>query len=321
MNTYLKEWFYIIENMSNDNTYKLAWGRALIELVSMIDDVKAENKIQFYDIAENMLKYYWNQTFFFNLKQGPNVLKKPIILQETEKCIEAFKLSNQSNIPVWFDYAKAEVLSKQKTFKVSVNRIAKTLKTDVSWRFMIANGKEYKLYQLDRDNMCVTFTKQAVLQIKEYAFVLSQLLNYRWAQLLEQFNNAPRIANKVKGISNSKLQRNSLTKYKNLLLEYFDIDNPIDFYTGELLEKNDISIDHVIPWSFMYSDDIWNLVITSRRNNSSKNNNLPSKEDIKRLEKRNRELVCEMKEVNFKRELEMAIKNDYVNKFYMAMRL
>ena len=26
MNSYIKQWVEIIENMNNDNTYKLAWG-------------------------------------------------------------------------------------------------------------------------------------------------------------------------------------------------------------------------------------------------------------------------------------------------------
>ena len=55
----------------------------------------------------------------------------------------------------------------------------------------------------------------------------------------------------------------------------------IDFYTGDILEQNDISLDHVIPWSFMYSDDIWNLVITSKSVNSKKSNSIPSEETIK----------------------------------------
>lgn len=33
MSDYIKQWLDIIENMNNDNTYKLAWGRALLELV------------------------------------------------------------------------------------------------------------------------------------------------------------------------------------------------------------------------------------------------------------------------------------------------
>ena len=67
---YINDWLDIIENMNNDNTYKLAWGRALLECISF-DKCYEENGmkvfIKFEDIAEYMIKYYWNQMFFFNL--------------------------------------------------------------------------------------------------------------------------------------------------------------------------------------------------------------------------------------------------------------
>lgn len=43
------------------------------------------------------------------------------------------------------------------------------------------------------------------------------------------------------------------------------MNKPIDFYTGNELDMDDISVDHVIPWSFMYSDDIWNLAYSLLR--------------------------------------------------------
>ena len=64
----------------------------------------------------------------------------------------------------------------------------------------------------------VIFDYSAAKELKEYAIVLSKLLNYKWAQLLEKFNFCPKIANKVSGISEAKLSRNSLSKYKDELL-------------------------------------------------------------------------------------------------------
>lgn len=76
---------------------------------------------------------------------------------------------------------------------------------------------------------------------------------------------------------------------KNILLE--NMNKPIDFYTGDELDMDDISVDHVIPWSFMYSDDIWNLVLTSKSHNSSKSNHIPSKEVFEQLNQRNKALI------------------------------
>ena len=156
--------------------------------------------------------------------------------------------------------------------------------------------------------------------LKEYGIILSKLLNYKWAQLLEKFNFCPKIANKVNGISESKLRRNSLTKYKEELLKEFHNGTIIDFYTGQILDKDDISIDHVIPWSFMYSDDIWNLVVTSKSNNSSKSNSIPNPETIEKLKQRNKKLL-EIVDGKFKDDLQLSIDNNYLEKFYYECRL
>ena len=163
-------------------------------------------------------------------------------------------------------------------------------------------------------------TKEQHILIKEYSFVLSQLLNYKWAQLLEKFNNAPRIASKVKGISDNTIKRKNLSKYKNILLKNNNYQ-AIDFYTGQILDDNDISVDHVIPWSFMYSDDIWNLVLTSKSNNSQKSNSTPTQEIIDKLKQRNEKLLETITDPTYKQELEVAISNHYLDKFYAALKL
>ncbi len=320
MTDYIKLWLEFIENMNNDNTYKLAWGRAILEMAVELNNVYENNIFSFQDIAKKMLKYYWNQIYFFHLKQSPS--KKPVIVQETEKCIEYVSQLRESHIPIWFD--KAEVYLKENNvyYQKVLRKIATILTHDVSWRFKNVNGKILDIYYLDKLKKEIHFTKDAIYDLKEYAFVLSQLLNYRWAQLLEKFNSSPKIALKVKGISEAKLRRNNLRKFKDILLLQMQEGKIIDFYTGDILAENDISVDHVIPWSFMYSDDIWNLVITSKSINSKKNNAIPSEITIKRLEKRNKELLNILKEEDkYYNELKLAIDNNYVQKFYLSCKL
>lgn len=106
---------------------------------------------------------------------------------------------------------------------------------------------------------------------------------------------------------------------KNILLE--NMNKPIDFYIGDELKPDDISVDHVIPWSFMYSDDIWNLVLTSKSHNSYKSNHIPSKEVIEQLTQRNKALIETIDNSKYKEELNIAIMNNYVDKFYLSMKL
>ena len=319
MTDYIKHWIDVIENMNNENTYKLAWGRAILELV-VEKNTSGEMLIQFEQIAHKMLKYYWNQIFFFNLKQSPQ--RKPVIVQETEKCIELVNSQRGNNAPIWFDKAE-HILQKEDVFyQKEIRKIATTLGYDVSWRFLKANNQEYNLYLLDKKAKTVYLSQHDVSDLKEYAFVLSQLLNYRWAQLLEKFNNSPRIALKVKGISDEKIRRHSLKKYKDILISQMENGQVKDFYTGHILNIDDISVDHVIPWSYMYSDDLWNLVLTSKSMNSSKSNSIPSETVVRRLENRNLKLIETFdKRSQHYLNLKIAIEQNYVQKFYLAYKL
>ena len=69
----------------------------------------------------------------------------------------------------------------------------------------------------------------------------------------------------------------------------------------------------------MYSDDIWNLVITSKSNNSSKSNKIPSVEMIEKLEQRN-EILKGIISYKYKNDLEVAEQGNYVRKFYYDSR-
>ena len=67
------------------------------------------------------------------------------------------------------------------------------------------------------------------------------------------------------------------------------------FISGEKIERGELSIDHVIPWSYIYSVDLWNLVFVSKSKNSSKGSKPPDKEMIEKLEQRNKRLEDIMK--------------------------
>jgi len=318
---YINNWLQIIEQMHNDNTYKLAWGRAILECIQF-DNCYADNKnenvyIDFDSIASCMLKYYWNQIFFFNLKQAPYKDKDPVIVKDTNKLIDKYKEITGSVIPVWFDQGKDILLKDKEYYESVVKHISKTLHENVSWRFLNVAKDTLDIYKLENSKVVIEYNMAVIL--KDYTIVLSKLLNYKWAQLLEKFNYQPKISSKVNSISLNKIRRNNLTKYKNELLKEFN-GKAIDFYTGKEIPYNDISIDHVIPWSFMYSDDIWNLVITSKSNNSSKSNTIPSEEVIERLKERNKDLIKYV-DKKYQDDILLSINNDLLTRLSYECRL
>ncbi|MDD7082135.1 MAG: HNH endonuclease domain-containing protein [bacterium] len=276
-----------------------------------------------------MLEYYWNQTFFFNLKQSPTEQKTPLICQKTNRLIEHYKVGKESPFPVFFLKAKEYFISDENDFYLkTIEEIASVLTKDVSYRFKRVPGETLEIYGLDLKEKIVILTLEQAELLKEYSIIISKLLNYKWSQLLEQFNFSPKISLKVKDLSqdnskdakaDAKIRRQNLSKFRVELLKEFDSE-VIDFYTGEPLKEGDISVDHVIPWSFMYSDDIWNLVLTSKSINSSKSNIIPSEETIDKLNERNRRIEP-LLAPSYRLKMDEAIKNNYVNKFYYQSRM
>jgi hypothetical protein len=96
---------------------------------------------------------------------------------------------------------------------------------------------------------------------------------WEWLQYMQTNNqNVPNLASKLF----APQKRESLTKqtqYWKIILK----SQPIKcIYSGIVLDKNSISLDHYLPWSFVAHDLLWNLIPTTKSVNSSKSNNLPS---------------------------------------------
>lgn len=320
MEKYLSDWLRIIEEMKNDNTYKTAWGKGIVETIYLNEIVVLGNKviIKQSDIANKMIKYYWNQTFFFGLSQGHN----PVIVQIVQEMIEDYK-SNISTYPVPWNEAEKVVEKDVKKYNKNISKIISNARTNVCPRFKNVSNKEVlDIYDIDTTNKTLIFDLENIKVLKEYTFVLSKLFNYKWSQLLERYNTAPNITSKVNASSERKIKRKSLNEYKKLLLEYYHTSEIRDFYTGEIVDINDIHIDHVIPWSFVYSDDIWNLVITKSTNNLIKSNRPPTKLEIIKLKKRNEELlkVFKSKETKFLYAINYSIENKILDKLYVNLK-
>ena len=168
-----------------------------------------------------------------------------------------------------------------------VQRISTVLAQDVCKRFVRLDKRLIDTYEFDLKQRTIRVKHPQL--IKEHADILFQLINYRWAQKLEDIDGSPRIAKKIKGVDREQVpKRVSLAEFKT----YLDAENPekVCFLTGKSIADGDDTIDHVIPWSYLYADNLWNLVYVDRRENSSKGNRIADEATIMRLESRNRRL-------------------------------
>lgn len=314
----------IIRECNYDNTYKMAWAKALVEISLEIEEDKYLVDIDLKTIAQKYIKYYWNQTIYFDLIQGSNLLKTPVILQKVKQLIEEYYKYIGNRKPVRFERIEYFIKENLKDeYKKIIEDIAKTLKADVSWRFTFIDGKNHEeIYKYSKEENKITIDIKNLIILKENSEDLFDLINYRWGLILETFNSSPRINRKVKIIDEQEVKRNSLSKFR----KYLDEENPNKkcFICDKSIEEKEISIDHVIPWSYLYSDDLWNLVYVHKNCNSSKSNVIPTKNDINKLKVRNENLLRKLQDNNIKGkevdELRLAIEKDYINKFWIGCK-
>ncbi len=309
MENYIKDLSYVIQNGSMTNTYKMVWIRAIVETCVENPNLKL---IHLDQLSEKIFGYYWDQAIFFDLKQGASIKQNPVIYQLVLKQINKYRKA-YGNQPKFYYKVSSKV-------EVPLKEIGYELRKYVSDLFPKVGNKKYNIYDLDKPNRTVAPYRPDLLN--QYSDILFPMISFRLTQKLEEFNDSPRIAKKVKGVEKREIRRQSLGKFK----EYLDLENPdrICFFTGQKLDAKNTSIDHIIPWSYLFSDDLWNLVYVNRGFNSSKSNKIPDQQTIDKLKKRNERLYnllktrgAKQKETN---ELKIAIENDLVGKFWVGCR-
>ena len=94
------------------------------------------------------------------------------------------------------------------------------------------------------------------------------------------------------------------------------------FHNRKTIPEKELSIDHIIPWSYMYSDDLWNLVYVNKSVNSSMSNRVKKDEVKDKLIKRNKKLLqlldAKKKTGKEVEELRLANNKDYVELFWIG---
>lgn len=321
----LSDFKLLIRQADYDNTYKMAWAKALVELsVNLKNDSRDIVPITIRQIAPLMIKYYWNQTIFFDLVQGSNLRKPPVLLQYTKELIRLFYDLQESLQPQVFEKAIILIEDKaQATYERYLDKAVATIKLNVAYRFTHLRGTDItSIYSYQEKANQLYLPKRNLLELAENFQDLFDLINYRWSLILETFNSSPRINKKVRIIDERSIKRSPLERFD----EYLDVENPehICFACGKPILDGELSRDHVIPWSYLFSDDLWNLVYVHKSCNSIKSNEIPSEEEVEKLKKRNDRLLYLLtkagktgKEVD---ELKTAIEHHLVDQFYIGCK-
>lgn len=317
---YILKFISVIESIEQDNTYKVAFARAILECIELEEYEQQGDDIVIYqyNLVQKIMKYYWNLIAFFDLSQGPS----SILEARIQEIKEEFYQNTTITYPVWYDKVETFLKRNPIRFERQVKKFITIFNKGVASKFKATRYDKLELYDLDTKFKLIRFTKEQIKDLTEYRDLVNQVIDYKWASLLEEYNKAPNVIRKVIGSKDDKIKRQNLLKYRNLLLQYYHLEGVHDFYTNEPIDVDDISMEHVIPFNFIYGCDIWNLIIVSKETANKRRGMIPTEEDIERLNTRNEALFNILKDTKLQGrfDLENAINNHLVKRYYIDLK-
>ncbi len=272
---------HIITKGKKDNTYKFALGKFLLEVAFHATDTK-KIKISYDDIAEAFLKYYWFQECKYKIKQDFKQNSQPQVISIIQKyCGTEYIADSFDKYFKKHDF-KNDIIQeiKQKCLYDVIPRFQPDESNLFYKHFHERSSKKYKIP--NQENRYIILNEKTVSYFKSNYELFHKVLILEWAKFLEKTNFTPKLIAKIENLGKTK--RNSLLKHKKMLLS-IDKSNKC-FYCGCNLDSN-IHVDHFIPWSYVYADEIWNLVLSCSSCNLKKSDYLPSKDCLEKIKLRN----------------------------------
>lgn len=263
------------------NSYKYYWWLSIIEIYQE----REKNEISFDEIVLKTISKLWYPVNYFKLSFG-KIDQCSKYIKEIQK---SFLLKDNINERDLYQFL---ISHKDSDFLV---KITKGLTRYVPYRFIrpwysedsgglkdvLVNSKILELqdetapYTIDYKLQRIIINKEWAKWINSNYTLIKSFTFLKLIKYLEKEN--PNTTNLTKKIEKPKLRNLSASKK---YWKSFIVNNPNEtdiFENKALVELNEVSIDHFLPWSFVTHDLIWNLHPINKYVNSSKSNNIPQK--------------------------------------------
>ena len=270
---------HVLDQAAKDNTYKFAFARFLLEY----SQYQTKTHVEFSTIAEYYLKYYWPQVCNSKLRQSPQIVKRPVVIQIIENEFD------KPYYPQIFDEIKQEEPVKIENCIRNIERKCfehvtyafqnvkigdKTVdKSPIFFEYKIRAFK--KRYDREKDTPLIerdygiNLNPDAMRFFKRRNVSLNKAVTLEWARLLEEINvGVPKLIAKIE----DEIPSRDLTTERDAL-EPFEKNC---FYCKIPLETAEINVEHVIPFSYIRENEMWNLTLACKQCNCKKLGSLPS---------------------------------------------
>ncbi|MDI1495487.1 MAG: HNH endonuclease [Cenarchaeum symbiont of Oopsacas minuta] len=269
----------ILTQGAKDNTYKFALARFLLEYSKSIDKdvllkhVKNDTPyiIDYKKIAHEFLKYYWSQEFRYRFKQNFHNRKTPLIIKTLRNIFgnvyipESFEKYSQESTN-FENIKQAEKIIMRGMFGTRESKTSNVIPRFQKIRFGNKFIQNNIFYEFDDHDKQISVNPNAMLFFNNnYPFLFKTTI-LEWAGFLEKINTFPRLIAKIES---GETIRGSLKIYKKIF-----VNTKHCFYCNVKLDMHKTDVDHFIPWSYIFNDKAWNLVLACESCNRRKSSSL-----------------------------------------------
>lgn len=266
---------YVFSNScAKRSTYKFGFIKSILDNLLSAQKTPKGMELSYSLLFAKFAENYWNIVTKYHLKQI-----RPDGKSDTTK-LERFFSSITDQNAIVSQVAFENLLSKDRDHIIAA--ISKECRKNVVGAFY--NDFEGVLYGFDLKAVGIWINPVAYEFMLKYKLEIEQLNYYAWARFMEKINEDDALRHVLRDLESSTPKRQDLSIYRQILKKEFEESNC--FYCGKKL-NNSSHVDHVIPWTFVKSDHLWNFVLACPSCNSRKNDLLPSKANLSRVITRN----------------------------------
>lgn len=248
-------------------------------LKSILDNLYSFNEafeISFEVIGETFASIYWNMIVVHKIPQMTDYLTGEMSVFER---ITSDIIKDKP----YLDGIHYESINKDDKLVFLKKAIPEFSKNFIGAFYNDTSGMIYGFSKKERKIWLNSFSFNFLSENKT---IIEQVNFYQWLKMVDRIlkSNHKNIDN-LSTILEEIIRRSDLTFFKNQLEKIGE--QRVCFYCNKKLGKS-AHLDHVIPWDFIKSDDLWNFVFSCPSCNSSKSNSIPDIEYLDKLIQRNK---------------------------------
>ena len=282
--------FVFSDACAKRSTYKFGLIKSILDNLLSVAPSERGLELSYRDIFTKFSINYWNLITKYHLKQMHSNMRYSD--SQIEKVFEYALDKNTAIESLEFDNLSED------DKEWIINNVTKECKRCVIGA--LYENFDGQLYGFELKSDGLWLNPVAYEFMLKYKPEIEQLNYYAWAKFLEKVNSDDALNRVLGKLELSTPRRSDLSVYRKILELEFEGENC--FYCGNKI-KSSAHVDHVIPWSFVKSDHLWNFVLACPACNGKKKDRLPSKENLSRVIVRNEQFISVSKpiiEVEFK---------------------